>query len=93
MSQDCIDKTGDVTKSGFGTWCINLPNDTRSFIFTVGGGYNELNLEDCIIFLPAHNDSTRKQVGRSKRPWMEGKLSSTGKKIASACVQCRRIFS
>ena len=28
-SQNCINKVQDVTKSGFGTWCIDIPNTTR----------------------------------------------------------------
>jgi hypothetical protein len=92
-SQECKDKTGDWLKSGFGTWCINIPNDTRSFIFTVGGAYNELNLEDCQIFFKTNNDCTGDQVGRSDGQWYKGKLSKEGERMASAYVQCTRLIN
>jgi len=92
-SQECINKTGDWLKSGFGTWCINIPNDTRSFIFSVGGGYNELNWEDCQIFFKTKNDCSGDQVGRSDGQWYKGKLSKEGEKMASAYVQCTRLIN
>ncbi|RSM19480.1 hypothetical protein CDV31_001640 [Fusarium ambrosium] len=49
-SKNCISQTGSWKGSGFGVRCIDIPNNTKSFIFTVGSGYNPLNLEDCTIF-------------------------------------------
>ncbi|KAK4155271.1 hypothetical protein C8A00DRAFT_31891 [Chaetomidium leptoderma] len=91
-SQSCINKVQDVTKSGFGTWCIDIPNTTRSFIFSVGGGYNELNLEQCTIFFSTSNTCSGDQVGRSNGAWLKDKLSTSGERMASAYVQCQRLF-
>lgn len=91
-SQSCINKVQDVTKSGFGTWCINIPNTTRSFIFSVGGGYNELNMEQCTIFFHTSNTCSGDQVGRSNGAWLKDKLTSNGERMASAYVQCQRLF-
>ncbi|KAL2134169.1 hypothetical protein VTI74DRAFT_868 [Chaetomium olivicolor] len=92
-SQNCINKVQDVTNSGFGTWCIDIPNNTRSFIFSVGGGYNELNLEQCSIFFKTDNKCGGKQVGRSWGPWLKDKLSPEGETMASASVQCTRLLN
>ncbi|KAK5659689.1 hypothetical protein OQA88_899 [Cercophora sp. LCS_1] len=92
-SQNCINKVQDVTKSGFGTWCIDIPNTTRSFIFSVGGGYNELNLEQCSIFFQTTNSCGGDQVGRSYGPWLKDKLSTEGERMASAYVQCTRLLN
>ncbi|KAJ4286403.1 hypothetical protein N0V88_008026 [Collariella sp. IMI 366227] len=88
-SQSCINKVQDVTKSGFGTWCINIPNTTRSFIFSVGGGYNELNMEQCSIFFKTSNTCSGDQVGRSNGPWLKDKLTANGEKMASALFNKR----
>lgn len=92
-SQNCINKVQDVTKSGFGTWCIDIPNTTRSFIFSVGGGYNELNWEDCSIFFKTSNSCSGDQVGRSKGAWLKDKLTANGERMASAYVQCTRLLN
>ncbi len=91
-SQSCINKVQDVTHSGFGTWCINIPNTTRSFIFSVGGGYNELNWEDCTIFFYTSNTCSGDQVGRSNGAWLKDKLTTNGERMASAYVQCTRLI-
>ena len=91
-SQNCINKVQDVTKSGFGTWCINIPDSTRSFIFSVGSGYNPLNLEDCTIFFYTSESCGGDQVGRSTGAWKKGTLTSNGERMASAYVQCTRLL-
>lgn len=91
-SQNCINKVQDVAHSGFGTWCINIPNTTRSFIFSVGSGYNPLNLEDCTIFFYTTNSCGGDQVGRSTGAWKKGTLTSNGERMASSYVQCTRLF-
>jgi hypothetical protein len=93
-SQNCINKVQDVTHSGFGTWCVNIPNTTRSFIFSVGSGYNPINLEDCTIFFKTTNDCSGDDVvGRSRGEWKKDKLSKEGEKMASAYVQCTKLFT
>ncbi len=91
-SQNCINKVQDVTKSGFGVWCINIPNTTRSFIFSVGSGYNPLNLEGCTIFFKTNNQCGGDQVGRSNGEWKKDKLTADGERMASAYVQCTKLF-
>jgi len=91
-SQNCINKVQDVTKSGFGTWCIDIPNTTRSFIFSVGNGYNPLNMEDCSIFFKTKNNCGGDQVGKSRGEWKKGELSKEGETMASAYVQCTKLF-
>ncbi|KAK0612257.1 hypothetical protein B0T14DRAFT_541003 [Immersiella caudata] len=91
--QNCINKVQDVTKSGFYTWCIDIPNTTRSFIFSVGGGYNELNMEQCSIFFKTTNSYGGDQVGRSNGHWLKYKLTTNGERMALACVKCQRLSS
>ena len=92
-NQNCIDQTQDTTKSGFGTWCINIPNDTRSFIFTQGTGYESINMEECTIFFWTDNSCGGDRVGRSTGSWAKGVLSTNGERMASAYVQCTRLFT
>ncbi|KAL2673857.1 hypothetical protein Neosp_012301 [[Neocosmospora] mangrovei] len=88
-SKNCISQTGSWKGSGFGVRCIDIPNNTKSFIFTVGSGYNPLNLEDCTIFFKTKGNCGGDQVGRSKGSW---KKSSVKSKVAGAYIQCTKLF-
>lgn len=88
-SKNCISQTGSWKGSGFGVRCIDIPNNTKSFIFTVGSGYNPLNLEDCTIFFKTKGNCGGEQVGRSKGSW---KKSSVKSKVAGAYIQCTKLF-
>ncbi|WAO93390.1 Hypothetical protein NCS54_01093700 [Fusarium falciforme] len=89
-SKNCINKTGDWTRKGFGTWCIDIPNNTKSFIFNVGGGYNPANLEDCTIFFKTKSNCGGKTKGRSRGEWKKKSLEN---KVAGAYVQCTRLVN
>ncbi|KAF5009454.1 hypothetical protein FDECE_4337 [Fusarium decemcellulare] len=89
-SKSCINKTGDWTRKGFGTWCIDIPNNTKSFIFSVGGGYNPANWEDCTIFFKTKSNCGGKTVGRSEGEW---KKKSLEHKVAGAYVQCTKLIN
>ncbi|KAH7120715.1 hypothetical protein EDB81DRAFT_233311 [Dactylonectria macrodidyma] len=91
-SNNCISKTGDWTRKGFGTWCIDIPNNTKSFIFSVGGGYNPANLEDCTIFFQTKGNCGGDNVGRSRGEWKRSSLSAKGRKMKGAYVQCTKLI-
>ncbi|KAH7254793.1 hypothetical protein FSOLCH5_011226 [Fusarium solani] len=88
-SKNCISQTGSWKGSGFGVRCIDIPNNTKSFIFTVGSGYNPLNLEDCTIFFKTKGNCGGDQVGRSRGSW---KKSSMKNKVAGAYIQCTKLI-
>lgn len=90
-SQDCLNIVQDVTKSGFGTWCINIPDSTRSFIFSVGSGY-AVELGSCQIFFYTSETCGGDQVGRSDGEWKKATLTTNGGRMASAYVQCTRLL-
>ncbi|KAM0430046.1 hypothetical protein ACHAPT_006052 [Fusarium lateritium] len=87
--KNCIDQTGTWKDTGFGVRCINIPNNTKSFIFTVGSGYNPINLEACTIFFKTKGDCSGEQVGRSRGSW---KKSSVKSKVAGAYIQCTKLI-
>ncbi|RSL54564.1 hypothetical protein CEP53_007388 [Fusarium sp. AF-6] len=88
-SKNCISQTGSWKGSGFGVRCINIPNNTKSFIFTVGSGYNPLNLEDCTIFFKTKGHCGGEQVGRSRGSWKKGSMKN---KVAGAYIQCTKLI-
>ncbi|KFY13461.1 hypothetical protein V492_03257 [Pseudogymnoascus sp. VKM F-4246] len=90
-SENCINKVYDVTKSGWGVHCVNFPNNVRSFIFTVGGGYVGVDA-GCTIFFKTDNSCGGSTVGRSKSHWTLSKLSAKGKTMKSAYVQCTKLL-
>ncbi len=91
-SQNCLNIVQDVTHSGFGTWCINIPNTTRSFIYSVGTGYNPANLEDYTIFFKTTDSCDGDTFGRSRGEWKKATLSADGERMANAYVQCTKLF-
>ncbi|KFZ02126.1 hypothetical protein V500_00424 [Pseudogymnoascus sp. VKM F-4518 (FW-2643)] len=90
-SENCINKAYDVTKSGWGTHCVNFPNNVRSFIFTVGGGYVGVDA-GCTIFFNTKDNCGGSVVGRSKSHWIKSSLSAKGKTMKSAYVQCTKLL-
>ncbi|RSL66592.1 hypothetical protein CEP54_003753 [Fusarium duplospermum] len=88
-SKNCISQTGSWKGSGFGVRCIDIPNNTKSFIFTVGTGYNPLNLEDCTIFFKTKGNCGGEQVGRSRGSWKKGSMKN---KVAGAYIQCTKLI-
>lgn len=93
-NENCIGQTSDNTKSGFGYWCINFPNNARSFIFSVGTGYTNVNLDRCSIFFYSDNSCEGTKVGESRdSEWKLSKLSAKGKKMASAAIQCTHLIA
>ncbi|KFY04922.1 hypothetical protein O988_00422 [Pseudogymnoascus sp. VKM F-3808] len=90
-SENCINKAYDVTKSGWGTHCVNFPNNVRSFIFTVGGGYIGVDA-GCTIFFKTKDNCSGDTVGRSKSHWTKSSLSAKGKTMKSAYVQCTKLL-
>jgi hypothetical protein len=91
-SNNCINKAYETTGTGFGTRCVNFPNNVRSFIFSVGYGYVGSIGERCTIFFKTTNTCSGDTVGRSTGMWKLGELSSRGRKMKSASVQCQKIF-
>lgn len=89
-SKNCINKTGDWTKSGFGVKCINIPNNTRSFIFSVGSGYGPG--QQCSVFFKTTNTCGGDVVGRSYGRWKKSSLTAKGRKMKSAYVQCTKFI-
>ncbi|KAL6852772.1 hypothetical protein ACO1O0_007320 [Amphichorda felina] len=89
-SKNCINKTGDWSKSGFGVKCVNIPNNTRSFIFSVGSGYGVG--QQCSIFFKTTDKCGGDTVGRSNGKWKKSSLSAKGKKMKSAYVQCTKLL-
>lgn len=91
-SKNCINKTGDWTHKGFGVWCINIPNTTKSFIFNVGGGYDPLNLEGCTIFFNTKDNCGGDTISHHDGDWKKSSLSAKESKMKGAYVQCTRLF-
>lgn len=91
-SNSCKNKTGDWTRSGFGVHCINIPNNTRSFIFTVGWGYDPTIGQTCSIFFKTKDNCGGDQVGRSLGRWKKSSLTANGRKMKGAYVQCTKFF-
>jgi hypothetical protein len=91
-SKNCINKVYDVTHSGFGTLCLNFPNNVESFIFSVGSGYTGINLDGCRIFFTTGDTCSGTQVGRSDGEWKLSSLSAKGRTMGSAEIDCTKLF-
>ncbi|KAI5462774.1 hypothetical protein BGZ63DRAFT_440861 [Mariannaea sp. PMI_226] len=91
-SKNCINKTGDWTHKGFGVWCVNIPNTTKSFIFNVGGGYNPVNLEGCTIFFNTKDNCGGSTITHHGGDWKKSSLSAKESKMKGAYIQCTRLF-
>lgn len=90
-SNNCINKAYDVTKSGWGAHCVNFPNNVRSFIFTVGGGYVGVDA-GCTIFFKTKDNCGGNTVGRSESHWTKSSLTAKGRTMKSAYVQCTKLL-